>query len=75
MYVYMYVYECTWADNLIPALVFLGEIIIRREIATQWDTWQLCTSVCAKSEVGISPDSLCGGPWVNLYNSVRRISQ
>ena len=44
-------------------------------MATEWDTWQLCTSVCAKPEIGISPHSLCGGPWVNVYNSVRRISQ
>ena len=40
-------------------------------MATDWDTWQLCTSVCAKPEVGISPHSLYGGPWVNVYNSVR----
>ena len=31
-------------------------------MATEWDTWQLCTRVCAKPEVGISPHSLCGGP-------------
>ena len=37
--------------------------------------WQLCTSICAKPEVGISPHSLCGGPWVNVYNSLRRISR
>ena len=43
-------------------------------MAKEWDKWQLCTSVCAKPEVGISPNSLCGGPWVNVYNSVRRIS-
>jgi len=36
-------------------------------MATEWDTWQLCTSVCAKLEVGSSPHSLCGGPWVNVY--------
>ena len=36
-------------------------------MAIEWDTWQLCTSVCAKPEVGISPHSLCGGPWVNVY--------
>ena len=42
-------------------------------MATEWDTWQLCTSVCAKPEVSSSPHSLCGGPWVNVYNSVRRI--
>ena len=44
-------------------------------MATDWDTWQLCTSVCAKPEVGIFPHLLCGGPWVNVYNSVRRISR
>ena len=44
-------------------------------MATEWDTWQLCTSVCSKPEVGISPHSLYGGPWVNVYNSVRRISR
>ena len=44
-------------------------------MATDWDTWQLCTSVYAKPEVGISPRSLCGGPWVNVYNIVRRISR
>ena len=66
----------TWADHLIPGLIFFRQIIICSEMATiKWDTWQLCTSVCAKSEVGISPHSLCGGPWVNVYNSVRRISR
>ena len=44
-------------------------------MATEWDMWKLCTSVCAKPEVGISPHSVCGGPWVNVYNSVRRISR
>jgi len=44
-------------------------------MATEWDTWQLCTIVFAKPEVGISPHSLCGCPWVNVYNSVRRISR
>ena len=44
-------------------------------MATEWDTWQLCTSICAKPEVGISPHSLGGGPWVNVYNSVRRFSR
>jgi len=44
-------------------------------MAIEWDTWQLCTIVCAKPEFGISPHSLCGGPWVNVYNSVRRISR
>ena len=43
-------------------------------MATEWDMWQLCTSVCAKPEGGISPHLLCGGPWANVYNSVRRIS-
>ena len=63
----------TWADHLNPGLIFFFlEIIIRNEMATEWDTWQLYTSVCAKPEVGISPHSLCGGPWVNVYNSVRR---
>ena len=54
---------------------FFREIIIRSEMATKWDMWQLCTSVFAKPEVGISPHSLCGGLWVNVYNSVRRISR
>ena len=44
-------------------------------MAKEWDTWKLCTSVCAKPEVGISPHSLCGGPSVNVYNSVHRISR
>ena len=44
-------------------------------MAREWDTWKLCTGVYAKPEVGISPHSLCGGPWVNVYNSVRRISR
>ena len=44
-------------------------------MATEWDMWQLCTSVCAKLEVCISLHSLCGGTWVNVYNSVRRISR
>ena len=44
-------------------------------MATEWDTWQLCTSVCAKLQVGISPHSLCGGPCVNVYNSARRVSR
>ena len=65
----------TWADHLIPGLIFFREIIVRSELATEWDTWQLCTSVCLKPEVGISPHLLCGGPWVNVYNSVRRISR
>ena len=65
----------TWAQHLIPGLIFFREIIIRSEMATEWDTWQLCTSVCANPEVGISPHSLCGGPWVNFYNSVPRISR
>ena len=70
----LYIY--VWADHLIPGLIFFfREIIIRSEMATEWDTWQLCTSVCAKPEVGISPHSLRGGPWVNVYNSVRRISR
>ena len=44
-----------WADHLIPGLIFFfREIIIRSEMETEWDTWQLCTSVCAKPEVGIS---------------------
>ena len=72
---YTYTYIHTWADNLIPGLIFSREIIIRSEMATEWDMWQLCTSVCAKPEVCISPDSLCGGPWVNVYTSVRRISR
>jgi len=29
-------------------------------MATVWDMWQLCTSVCAKPEVGISPHLLLG---------------
>ena len=65
----------TWADHLIPGLIFFREIIIRSEMATEWDMWQLCTSVYAKPEGGISPHSLCGGPWVNVYNSVRCISR
>jgi len=44
-------------------------------MAKEWDTRQLCTSVCAKPEVGISPHSLCGGPWVNVYNSVHHTSR
>jgi len=28
-----------------------------------------------KTEVGISPHSLCGSPWVNVYKSDRRISR
>ena len=44
-------------------------------MATEWDTWQLCTSVCAKPEVGISLHLLCGGPWMNVYNSEHRISR
>ena len=44
-------------------------------MATEWDTWQICTSVCAKPKVGISQHSLCVCPWVNVYNSVRRISR
>ena len=54
---------------------FFREIIIRSEMATEWDTWQLCASVFAKPKGGISPHSLCGGPWVNVYNSLRRISR
>ena len=65
----------TWVDHLISGLIFFREIIIRSEMATEWDTWQLCTSVCAKPEVGISPHSLWRGPWMNVYNSVRRISR
>ena len=64
----------TWADHLIPGLTFFWEIIIRSKISTEWDMWQLGTSVCANLEVGISPHSLCGGPWLNVHNSVRRIS-
>ena len=44
-------------------------------MTTEWDTWQRCTSVCAKPEVGISPHSLCEAHWVNIYNSERRISR
>ena len=44
-------------------------------MATEWDTWQLCTSVCAKPGVGVSPHSLCGSPGVNVCNNVRRISR
>jgi hypothetical protein len=65
----------TWADHLIPGLIFFLEIIIRSEMATEWDSWKLCTSVCAKPEEVISPNSHCGGPWVNVYNSVHRISR
>jgi len=64
-----------WADHLIPGLIFFRETIICSEMATEWDMWQLCTSVCAKPEVGISLHSLCGSPWVNIYNSVHRISR
>ena len=72
---HIYIYIYTWADHLILGLIFFfREIIIRNEMATEWDTWKLCTSVCAKPEVGISLHSLCGGLWVNVYNSVRRIS-
>ena len=31
----------TWADHLILALIFFREIIIRSEMATELDTWQL----------------------------------
>ena len=65
----------TWPDHLIPELIFSREIIIRSEMATEWEMWQICTRVCAKPEIGISPHSLCGGPWVNVYNRVRRISR
>ena len=51
-------FKNTWADHLIPGLIFFWEIIIRSEMATVWDTWKLCTSVCAKPEVGISPHLL-----------------
>ena len=53
---------------------FYRVFITRSEMATEWDRRQLCTIVCAKPEVGISPRSLCGGPWRNVYNSVRHIS-
>ena len=42
----LYIY--TWADHVIRGLIFFREIIIRSEMAAEWDTWQLCTSVCAK---------------------------
>ena len=56
----------TWADHLIPGLIFFWETIICREVATEWDTWQLCASVCAKPEVGISLHSMCGSLSVNV---------
>jgi len=31
--------KLTWADHLIPGLIFFREIIIRSEMATEWDTW------------------------------------
>jgi len=40
---------------------------MRREVATEWETWQLCESECAKSEVGISLQSPCGSLSVNVY--------
>ena len=40
-------------------------------MATEWDTCQLCTTVCAKPEVGICPHSFCGG----VYHSVYHISR
>jgi hypothetical protein len=36
-------------------------------VATEWDTCQLFASVCAKLEVGISPQLLCGSLSVNVY--------
>ena len=46
---------------------FFWETIIRRKVATEWDMWQLCSSVCAKPEVGTSPHSLCGSLSVYIY--------
>jgi hypothetical protein len=46
---------------------FFQETIIRREMATEWDTYELCASVCAKPEVGISLHSLCGSLSLNVY--------
>ena len=60
-------YATTWADHLIPGLIFFRETIIRRKVATEWDTWQLCASECAKPEDGISLHSLCGNLSVNVY--------
>jgi hypothetical protein len=59
--------SCTWAGHLIPGLIFFRETIIRSKVATEWDTWKLCASVCAKPEVGISPHSLCGSLSVYIY--------
>jgi hypothetical protein len=39
-------------------------------VAAEWDTWQLCASVYAKQEVGISLHLLCGSLSVNVYLSV-----
>jgi len=39
---------------------FSQETLKHSEVATEWDTWQLCANVCAKLEVGISSHSLCG---------------
>ena len=36
-------------------------------MATKWDTWQLCASVCSKLEVSISLHSVCGSLSVNIY--------
>jgi len=64
---YIHTHTHTWADHLIPGLIFFRETIIHRKVATEWDTWQLCAIVCAKPEVGISLDSLCGSLSVNVY--------
>ena len=44
-------------------------------MATEWDTWKNLYKCMCKTGGHISPHSLCGGPWVNVYNSVRRISR
>ena len=69
------VYIYTWADHLIPGLIFFSGKLYYVAKWQQSRTRGTCTSVCAKPEIGISPHLLCGGPWVNVYNSVRRISR
>jgi len=59
--------SCTWSDHLILGLIFSQETIICNEVATEWDTCQLCAIVWAKPEVSISPHLLCGSLSMNVY--------
>ena len=56
-----------WADHLIWDWFFSRVTLKCSKVATEWDTWQLFASVCAKPGADISLQLLCGSLSVNVY--------